>query len=110
LTPLYDVLSAWPIIGKGANQLAYRKAKLAMAMRGSRTRYRINDIVRRHFDGLARQLGLAANADALIGEMFAAIPGVIASVQKGLPKAFPAHVLDPILSGLEFSAKRLEPK
>ena len=32
LAPLYGVLSAWPIIGRGANQLSYQRAKLAMAL------------------------------------------------------------------------------
>ena len=32
LTKLYDVLSAWPIIGPGRNQLSYQDAKLAMAV------------------------------------------------------------------------------
>lgn len=30
LTPLYDVLSAWPIIGDGARRIPYRRARLAM--------------------------------------------------------------------------------
>lgn len=34
LTPLYDVLSAWPVIGKGANRLDY---KLAASKPGART-------------------------------------------------------------------------
>lgn len=33
LTPFYDVLSAWPIMGSGANQWDRHKAKLAMAVR-----------------------------------------------------------------------------
>lgn len=32
LAPLYGVLSAWPIIGRGANQLPYQRAKLARAL------------------------------------------------------------------------------
>ena len=32
LTPLYDVLSAWPIIGNGPNMVSPRRVKLAMAM------------------------------------------------------------------------------
>jgi serine/threonine-protein kinase HipA len=107
LTPLYDVLSAWPIIGKRANQLPYEKAKLAMAMHATRAHYRIRDIQRRHFDLLAKELGLATNADALIAETVAATPKVIADVQRGLPRAFPAHVLDTILKGLSRSTTQL---
>jgi len=32
LTPLYDVLSAWPVVGSKKNELPWPKAKLAMAM------------------------------------------------------------------------------
>jgi hypothetical protein len=39
LTPLYDVLSAWPVIGRGANQLQIQKAKLAIALGGRVARY-----------------------------------------------------------------------
>jgi serine/threonine-protein kinase HipA len=31
MTPLYDGLSAWPVIGPGANQLPIQDAKLATA-------------------------------------------------------------------------------
>jgi serine/threonine-protein kinase HipA len=33
LTPLYDVLSTWPVIGKRADQLNIHELKLAMARR-----------------------------------------------------------------------------
>ena len=35
LTPVYDVLSAWPIIGPGRNPLAWPKASLALAVRAT---------------------------------------------------------------------------
>ena len=107
LTPLYDVLSAWPIIGKRANHLSYEKAKLAMAMPAARAHYRIRDIQPRHFDQLASQLGLARNANALLAQIQAATPKVITEVQRGLPRGFPARVLDTILEGLGKSAQRL---
>ncbi|MEP7244296.1 MAG: type II toxin-antitoxin system HipA family toxin [Gammaproteobacteria bacterium] len=107
LTPLYDVLSAWPIIGKRANQLACEKARLALAMHSTRAHYRIRDIQRRHFDLAARHLGVAANADAIVTELLEATPGVLAGVQKGLPRSFPARVLGPVLEGLEKSSRLL---
>jgi serine/threonine-protein kinase HipA len=108
LTPLYDVLSAWPIIGKRANHLSYEKARLAMAMHATRAHYRIRDIQPRHFQLLAKQLGLPRNADALISEIITATPQVIADTHKGLPRGFPAQVVDTILNGLSHSSKRLQ--
>ncbi len=108
LTPLYDVLSAWPVIGKRANHLSYQKVRPATAMHGTRAHYRIRDIQPRHFDLLARQLGLPRNAHALIAEIRTATPRVMAEVQKGLPRGFPARVLDTILEGLSNSMQRLD--
>ncbi len=34
LTPLYDVLSAWPVIGRGSGQWPQQKFKMAMAWLG----------------------------------------------------------------------------
>jgi serine/threonine-protein kinase HipA len=107
LTPLYDVLSAWPIIGRRGDQLPFQKAKLAMAMHSTRSRYRVQDIQRRHFDVLATQLGLGSSGETLISQILDATPGVVASVQKDLPRGFPARVLDTILDGLLVSARRL---
>ena len=57
MTPLYDVLSAWPIIGPGKNQLSFQKARLAMAIRGKRPHYRLNEIIGRHWYELAALRG-----------------------------------------------------
>src|SRR5207253_1801785 len=58
LTPLYDVLSAWPIIGHGKNQLAIEKAKLAMGLRGRRAHYRLTEITACHWQQLALHTGV----------------------------------------------------
>jgi serine/threonine-protein kinase HipA len=78
-----------------------------MAMHATRAHYRIRDIQPRHFDQLASQLGLARNANALLAQIQAATPRVITEVQRGLPRGFPARVLDTILEGLGKSARRL---
>jgi serine/threonine-protein kinase HipA len=108
LTPLYDVLSIWPIIGEAPDKLSWQKAGLAMSVRGKSKHYLLKDIRRRHFNHLARQCGLGENAEPLIQEILAATPAVISSVQKDLPKGFPQRVLDTILKGLAKSAKQLE--
>jgi serine/threonine-protein kinase HipA len=107
MTPLYDVLSAWPIIGTRANQLPYQKARLAMAMPGTRAHYRLYEVQRRHFETLAKKLGLKMSGDELITEVLKATPVVITEVQRGLPRGFPSQVLDSILEGLRASAEQL---
>lgn len=107
LTPLYDVLSAWPIIGKGSRQLAYPKAELAMAVRGKNTHYKLAGIRRRHWDHVAQLAGLKNAAD-IVADVVQAAPSVIAAVQARLPKAFPHRITDRIFTGLTESLKRLD--
>ncbi len=108
LTPLYDVISIWPIMGNGAKQIAWHNARLAMSIRGKNKHYLMKDIQRRHFNETAARCGLGGTAEPLIKEILAATPHVIASVLTGIPRGFPRHVLDSVLKGLNDSAKRLE--
>lgn len=41
LTPLYDIMSAWPVIGKGAREFQLQNVKLAMALHSKNTHYQI---------------------------------------------------------------------
>jgi serine/threonine-protein kinase HipA len=107
LTPLYDVLSAWPIIGKKANEIPLEKIKLAMALPGERPRYLLQSIQRRHFEALAKKLGLGTEANALIDEMIAATPAAIEAVSRALPKGFPPALLERVFAGLRRSAHAL---
>lgn len=58
MTPLYDVLSAWPLIGTGAHNLQYKKTKLAMAVRSKAAHYKLSEIQRRHWQALAQRSGV----------------------------------------------------
>ncbi len=107
MTPLYDVLSAWPIIGKDANHLQWQDVKLAMAFRTKNAHYELSYIQRRHFNGVAAKLGLGESAEDIIGEILLATPGVIKTVQGMLPEDFPVQVADSILQGVNKSVERL---
>jgi serine/threonine-protein kinase HipA len=107
MTPLYDVLSAWPIIGKGPRQLASQKAELAMAVRGKTTHYELAGIRRRHWDNVANLAGIK-DASEIIADVVAAAPSVISTTQSRLPKKFPTSMADKIFIGLARSLKRLE--
>ena len=106
LTPVYDVLSAWPIIGPGRNQLAWQKASLALAVRATNAHWKLKDIRPRHWSAVAKQAGLG-DADALIHEILALVPSALSSVGKLLPRKFPAHVSDKIFAGIEQQSKVL---
>jgi len=101
-TPIYDVLSAHPVIGKGKNQIPPQKAKLAMAVRGSTNYYLIEKIQRRHWIAQAQQVGLgAAAAEQLIEEIIGSTEAVITDVSRLLPDNFPMDLAEAIFSGMK---------
>jgi serine/threonine-protein kinase HipA len=106
MTPLYDVISAWPIMGKGRHQLPYQKAELAMAVRGKNTHYKLAGIHPRHWDNVANLAGIK-DASEIIAEVVTATPSVISAVQSRLPKEFPASMADKIFTGLAQSLAQL---
>jgi len=60
LTPLYDVLSAWPVIGRRSGQWPQQKLKKAMAWHGEKGRYtKPLEITARRMLLTAKRLGLA---------------------------------------------------
>lgn len=108
-TPLYDILSAHPIIGTGHNQLPPQKAKLAMAVRGSSgNHYLIHKIQPRHWLNEAQKSGLGlATGEAIIAELVAQTPQVIEKVAQLVPLEFPIGLAESIFSGLERQSKKL---
>ena len=108
LTPLYDVLSAWPITGSRHNQVHLKKLRLAMALRGTNKHYRVAEIDRRHFNVTARQCGVGADMESIIVDVVARTPAVIEKVGARLPKGFPAELFDSITNGLRTAAKQME--
>lgn len=107
LTPIYDVISAYPILGSGKNQLAPQKAKMAMAVRRKNRHYRWSEIQARHWISTAADVGLETTAEEDILELVEQVPGVVERVSGLLPRGFPDAVSDPIFDGLLRSAERL---
>lgn len=106
LTPFYDVLSAWPIIGKGTNRIPWPKAKLAMAVRSKNVHWKIAEIRRRHWENLGKTCGIA-DGGSWIDEVVQLTPKVIDQVQDIVPTEFPSSVADAIFTGMREQVKRL---
>jgi serine/threonine-protein kinase HipA len=104
LTPLYDVLSAWPLIGKGPKLRQYEKVSLAMAVRGKNAHYRLNSIQTRHWHELAQSVGLQGLWERMV-ETVERAPDAIASIEKNLPKNFPESVYAAIAKGIARHSK-----
>jgi serine/threonine-protein kinase HipA len=106
-TPLYDILSTWPIQGRGANRMDPRKARLAMAVEGSNRHYLIHDIHRWHWVGMAESLGLGDRATAMIEDLVERTPRALDALAKRLPEDFPAALFDNVSAGVTAAVKRL---
>ncbi len=106
MTPLYDVLSAWPIMGRGQNKLDPHKAELAMAVRGKNAHWKLKEIKPRHWDAVTKLAGLG-DAAPLLHEIVQQTPRALASVRKKLPARFPANVSDSIAEAVQRSASDL---
>jgi serine/threonine-protein kinase HipA len=111
LAPLYDVLSAYPVLGEGPSNVSPHKAKLAMAVRTKNAHWKMKDIHRRHWLELGTRHGVVSidgrPAHAVIDDLIARTPEVLAHVRAQLPAGFPGEVADSILAGLEGAAVRL---
>ncbi len=106
LTPLYDVLSAWPSIEHGKNQLAFEKARLAMSLRGRRAHYRLNEITGRHWHELAERTGVPG-LWARMQSFIQSAPPALERVEKHLPRAFPERLYTTIRDGVRGQVQRL---
>ncbi len=107
LTPVYDVLSAYPILGRGPNQLDPHNAALAMSVAGKNQHRRLMRISRRHWNDTARACGVAEGAEPWIGELLERVEPAIEVAQAMLPHDFPDRVATPIFEGLRQAATRL---
>jgi serine/threonine-protein kinase HipA len=108
LTPLYDVLSAWPVIGRSSGQWPQQKLRMAMAWHGEKGRYtKPLEITGHRMLLTAKRLGLG-DAQPILDELIAQTPTVIAAVQAQLPADFPQTVAEPVFTGLQTSASQLQ--
>lgn len=108
LTPRYDILSAYPVLGSGPGRIDAKKARMSMALVGENRHYRWAELSRRHLESTAKACGVAVAGRIVIDEVIAATPAVIARVDANLPAGFPESVSGPILAGLEGAARRIE--
>ncbi|REE21341.1 serine/threonine-protein kinase HipA [Paraburkholderia sp. BL27I4N3] len=107
LTPLYDVMSIWPVEGSGPNQWSWFKARLAMGMWSRSKHDAFREVQRRHFNTMAVKCSYGADAEPLIQRLIEQTPGVIERVSAELPERFPARVAERIFKGLKNSAAKL---
>jgi serine/threonine-protein kinase HipA len=103
MTPFYDVLSAWPVIGTHANELAIQDAKLAMAIRSKKNHYRIREIFPRHWHGLATRAGIPGLWKRM-RNLVESAESIMEKMATDLPANFPERVIEKISAGVRQQA------
>lgn len=106
LSPLYDVMSAYPLLGEAG--LHERTIRMAMAAVGKNRHYRWYDILPRHWLSTAAASRFdPAEVGEILDDLSARAVDAATSVGDSLPPDFPDRVASPIFEGLLALAKRL---
>ena len=107
LTPFYDILSAYPLLGgKGLN---IRKLKLSMGLKATKgKKYEIYKVLPRHFLDTAKAVNFSQEAmQEILNEMKEALPQAILKVSTELPEDFPKHIADSIFDNTQKIANKI---
>ena len=100
LTPIYDVISAYPLAEK--RQIEYRKMNMAMAVHGKNVHYAWHEIMPRHWLEEAKRVDFPKSEMLLImDESHSKLDSVIDDVSTNLPKDFPADIAESIVGGMK---------
>ncbi|MCH3918030.1 MAG: type II toxin-antitoxin system HipA family toxin [Spirochaetia bacterium] len=107
LTPLYDVISAYPISGKVKSNIFPQRLRLAMSV-GKQRHYEWRKFQKRHWIETAALTDTQDMISEIIGEIIDSKTSVINQISSNLPDGFPEYLAESILSGLDETSKLLE--
>lgn len=107
LAPLYDIMSAYPVMGHGSGLLPPEKLRMAMAFVAKNRHYEWSKIGMRHIREMARRCGIDSALDDILSKLIHGVPQAISKVSSDLPKGFPESVSGPIFEGLDLRVKLL---
>jgi len=100
LTPVYDVISAYPLAEK--RQIEYRKMNMAMALNGKNKHYAWHDILPRHWFDESKKVDFPeTEMQAIIDQAIGTVDTVITDVSSRLPNGFPDDIATPVFDGLK---------
>lgn len=99
MTPLYDVMSAWPIVAR--KELHPKQLKMAMSVDGKNKHYYWQEILGRHWSSMARASRFPEEElHTVFRELLDRMEEVISRVASALPAEFPAPVAESIFDGM----------
>lgn len=106
MTPLYDVISIYPVISTG--QLPVQRVSMAMAVIGKNRHYRWNQIVRRHWLETATKCQFPPEEmDKIIDRCCDTAEYSIEKAKAIVPPGFPSRTAEAIFSGILSARDRL---
>ncbi|MDD2735221.1 MAG: type II toxin-antitoxin system HipA family toxin [Desulfuromonadaceae bacterium] len=106
LAPIYDVMSAYPLLAK--RQVEPQKMKMAMAVRGKSSHYHWDKILYRHWLSTAQACRFPVDEmETIIRELLEDMDRVIEQVTTELPVLFPNDVARSIFDGMKSARDRL---
>jgi serine/threonine-protein kinase HipA len=107
LTPLHDILSAFPAISKKC--LHEKDLRLAMSLKGSKGRKTECRLIGpKHFFNTAGEVGFPLSSmERILHEMGSITADVINKVADELPAGFPGFIAEPIFEGMHRYSQRL---
>jgi len=104
MTPVYDVMSAYPLAGK--RQLEYRDLKMAMALHGKNTHYHWHNILPRHWFAESKRVDFPeSDMQDIIDKTVSEYEAVITRVSSILPADFPGEISDTVFEGMNKAVK-----
>lgn len=103
LTPVYDVISAYPLAQQ--RQIEYQKMTMTMALHSKNTHYRWSKIMPRHWFGQSKRVDFPeSEMQSIIYHALSNIETIIADVASRLPADFPDDITSPIFEGIRKAA------
>ena len=105
LTPVYDVISAYPLAKK--RQIEYQKMNMAMALHGKNKHYRWDQVMLRHWFDESNKVDFPeSEMQAIIDQTLGNIGSILDDVRSRLPTDFPSDITNPIFDGISKAARK----
>ena len=99
LTPLYDVISAYPLTAK--RQLEWQELKMAISLKGKNRHYLWSNIQIRHWLAMATHCQFSPSImQSIMDDVFDNMENVINQVTDLLPMGFPQQICESIFTGM----------
>lgn len=98
MTPLYDIISAQPIVDAG--RIEHNRYKMAMSL-GDNNHYRMDEIQRRHFEQTADAAGMPkGTVEEIVAALEGVIPKAIEDVEVLADNTIPSSLIESITNGV----------